>query len=99
MCAFCGGANNSAENVSKRSEKKEKARAAGDLENRRTEHTPRKCFICGSKDNLIEKCLKPPKENDKQRKQVSFNEKDNRACNNGKKQRPRYICIYGTYVW
>ena len=33
---------------------------------------------------MIEKCPKPPKDNEKRRKQVSFNEKVNRACNNGK---------------
>ena len=43
---------------------------------------PRKCFGCGSEYHLIKKCLKPPKENHKQQKQVRFNEKGNRACNN-----------------
>ena len=32
---------------------------------------------------MISKCPKPPKDNEKRRKQVSFNEKCNRACNNG----------------
>ena len=44
---------------------KEKSRATGGSENRRTEHTPRKYFRCGSEDHLIEKCTKSPKENDK----------------------------------
>ena len=45
---------------------------------------PRKCFRCLSEDHLIAKCPKPPKENEKQRKQVCFIEKGNLACDNGK---------------
>ena len=33
---------------------------------------------------MIAKFPKPPKDNEKRRKQVRFNEKGNRACNNGK---------------
>ena len=33
---------------------------------------------------MIAKCPKPPKDNEKRRKQVRFNEKCNRACDNGK---------------
>ena len=43
-----------------------------------TEHPPRKCFRCGYVDNLIAKCLKPPKDNKKRWKKVRFNEKGNR---------------------
>ena len=44
-CAFCGGANNSAEKCFKRIRKeKKKSRAAGDLDNRRTECSPCKYF-------------------------------------------------------
>ena len=43
--------------------------------------TPRKCFRCGSEDNLIAKCTKPPKEIEKRRKQVRLNENFNRAFN------------------
>ena len=32
---------------------------------------------------MIAKCPKPPKDNEKRRNQVHFNEKGNRACNNG----------------
>ena len=32
---------------------------------------------------MIQKCPKPPKDNQKRRKQVRFNEKVNRACNAG----------------
>ena len=32
---------------------------------------------------MIAKCLKPPKDNEKRKNQVCFNEKCNRACNNG----------------
>ena len=46
------------------------------------ERTPRKIFRCGSKDQLIAKFPKPPKENDKWRKQVRFIENFNRACDN-----------------
>ena len=48
------------------------------------ERTPRKRFRCGSEDHMIEKCPKPPKDNKKRRNQVSFNEKGNCACDNGK---------------
>ena len=44
-CTFCGGANHFAEKCFQTIRKKdEKSRAAGDSENRRTEHTLRKCF-------------------------------------------------------
>ena len=33
---------------------------------------------------MIAKCPNPPKDNEKRRKQVCFNEKGNCACNNGK---------------
>ena len=42
----------------------------GHLDSRQTERKPRKCFRCGSQDHLIEKCPKPPKENDKQKKVI-----------------------------
>ena len=46
---FCGGFNCSAEKCFKSiRQKKEKARAAGASENRRTKWTTQKCFICGS---------------------------------------------------
>ena len=48
------------------------------------ERTPRKFFRCGSEDHLIVKCPKPPKDNQKRQKQVHFNEKGNRARDNGK---------------
>ena len=44
------------------------------------ERTPRKCFRCGSEDHMIKKCPNPPKDNEKWRKQVCFNEKGNHAC-------------------
>ena len=52
---------------------------AGALDNRQTERTFRNVFRCGSEDHLIEKCTKPSKDNEKQRKQIRFNEKGNRA--------------------
>ena len=48
------------------------------------ERTPRKCFRCGSEDHMIAKCPKPPKDNEKRRRQASFNKKGNRACDNNK---------------
>ena len=43
-----------------------------------------KCFRRGSEDHMIVKCTNPPKYNEKRRKRESFNEKGNRACDNGK---------------
>ena len=65
-CTFCEGDNHSSEKCFTRIRKeKEKSSAVGDLDNRKTECTLRKCFRCGSEDHLIEKCLNPPKENEK----------------------------------
>ena len=33
---------------------------------------------------MIAKCPKPPKDNEKRQKQVRFNERGNRACDNGR---------------
>ena len=84
-CTFCGGKNLSAEKCFKIIRKeKEKVCAVDVSSNRNSERPPRKCFRCGSEDHMIAKCTQPPKDNEKQRKQVPFNEKVNRACNNGK---------------
>ena len=48
------------------------------------ERPHQKFYRYGSEDHLIAKCPKPPKYNEKRRKQVRFNEKGNRACENGK---------------
>ena len=75
--------------------KKEKAREAGDLDNRCTERTPRKCFRCGSEYDLIEELPKPPKENKKRRNQVCFTEKVNhdlqKECDNIKNNNDQKI--------
>ena len=67
---------------------KNKHRASGDSENRRTERIPQKVFRCGSEDHLIAKYPKPPKEIERCQNQVYFNEIVNSApqkeCNNGK---------------
>ena len=47
------------------------------------ERLPRKCFRCGSEVHMITKCPKPPKDNEKPRNQVRFNEKGNGAYDNG----------------
>ena len=91
---FCGGVNHSAEKYFKAIRKeKEKDYSAGDYDNRRMERTPRKKFRCGSEDHLIAKCPKPPKDNQKRRKQVPFNEKVNCACNNGKTNSDQKIYV------
>ena len=65
-CTFCEGTNHSAEKCFKRiRQEKGKNRAAGASDNRRTERTSRKCFTYGSKDHLIVKFPKPPKDNKK----------------------------------
>ena len=58
------------------------------------ERPPWKCFRCGSEDHIIEKCPKPPKDNEKRRKQVLFNEKVSRACDNGKNNDDHKIYAY-----
>ena len=40
---------------------------------------------------MIAKCTKPPKDNEKRRKQASFNKKGNRACDNGKNNSDKKI--------
>ena len=75
-CTFCGLNNHSAEKCFKRIRKeKEKARAVDVSSNSTLGRPPRKCFRCGSEDHMIAKCPKPPKDNEKQRKQVRFIEK------------------------
>ena len=84
-CTFCGINNHSADLFFKRiRQEKEKARAVDVSSNRDSERPPRKCFRCGSEDHMIETFPKPPKDNEKRRRQVRFNEKGNCACDNGK---------------
>ena len=45
---------------------------------------PQKCFRRGYEDHIIEFFPKLLKKNEKQRKQLLYNEKGNRACDNGK---------------
>ena len=52
---------------------------AGDLDRKKNKHTPCRYFRCGYVDNLISKCSKPPKDNQKKRKTVRFNERGNCA--------------------
>ena len=59
------------------------------------ERLPRKCFGCGSEDHMIAKCPKPPKDNDKRRRQVRFNEIFNRACDSDEKT----MTIRYTHLW
>ena len=77
---FCGGVSHSAEKCFKNIRKeKEKYCADGNSDKKGTERTPCKCFRCGSEDHLIAKFPKPPKYNDKRRKQVRFSEGGNHA--------------------
>ena len=55
------------------------------------ECTPQKCFRCESEDHMIKKCPRPPKYNEKRRKQVRFNEKVNCACDNGENNNDQKI--------
>ena len=66
----------------------------GDSENRQTERTPRKYFRCGYEDHIIAKFPKSPKENDKRRKQIRFNEKVNCLCYNGENNSDQSIYSY-----
>ena len=43
---------------------------------------------------MIEKCPKPPKDNDKRGKQVHFNEKGDCACDNGEDENDHKIYTY-----
>ena len=54
---------------------------------------PQKCFKCGSEDHLIAKFPKPPKDNEKRKKQVHSNEKGNRTCNNGENNSDQKIYL------
>ena len=58
------------------------------------ERTYRNCFRCGSEDNLIAKCPNPPKNSNKRRKKVCFNEKCNHACDNEKNNSDQKIYAY-----
>ena len=51
---------------------KVKSLADCDLDNKRTECTPRKCFRCKSKDHQIAKFPNTPKEKEKRQKKVHF---------------------------
>ena len=79
--------------------KKEIARAAGDADSRLTERTIQKCFTCGSEDHLIAKCPNPPKENEKQRKQVPYNGRGNCAYSNGKNNSDQKIYAYLAHIF
>ena len=57
------------------------------------ERTPRKCVRFGSEDHMIEKCTKPPIDNDKWRKQVRFNENFNWAYDNDENNDDKKIYV------
>ena len=94
-CTLFGGNNHSAEKCFKSiRHEKEKARTFGASDNRQTERTSRKTFRCGSQDHLIAKFPKPPKDNEKRRKKIRFNEKGNHECNNSKNNSDQNIYVY-----
>ena len=99
-CTFCGGTNHSEEKCSKRIRKeKGKARAFYASDNRQTEQPPQKCFRCGYEDHLVSKCPKPPKDTEKRRKEVRFNEKGNHACDDGKNNSNQKIYAYMAHMY
>ena len=51
-------------------------------------------FRYGSEDHLIAKYPKPPKDYDEQKKQLRFNEKVNRACDNSENNSDQKIYAY-----
>ena len=72
-CTFCGGTNHSAEKFFKRIRKEKGKTCAVDVSsNRQMEWSHRKFFTCGSEDHRISKCVNPPQDNDKQRKELHF---------------------------
>ena len=84
-CTFCGLNNHCAENIFKRiRQEKEKDCAVGISSNRNSDRPARKFYRCGYEDHMVAKCPNPPKDSEKRQKSVRFNEKGNRACNNGK---------------
>ena len=81
---FCGVNDHSAKKCFKRTRKEKEIYRVVDVSyNRNTERPPRKCCRCGSEDHMIAKCPKPPKDNEKRRRQVFFNEKGNCAYDIG----------------
>ena len=77
-CTYCGLTNHSMEKCFKKTRKeKEKARSAGALSNKNSDPQAWKCFRCSSKDHLIAKCPKSPKDGEKKNvKKVSFHDKE-----------------------
>ena len=89
---FFGINNHSAEKCFKRiRQEKEKALAVDVSSNMNSERPPQKCYRCGSEDHMIEKCPKPPKDNEKRSNEERFNEKVNRACDNGEDEKDHKI--------
>ena len=82
-CTHCGLNNHSVEKCFKNIRKeKEKACSAGISSNKNSDRPARKCFRCGSEDNLIAESPNPPKESEKRRKSEKYKEEGNRACDN-----------------
>ena len=75
-----------------------KACAIDVTSNRQMERKPQKCFRCGSEDHIIAKCPKPTKDNEKRQNKVRFNEKSNRACDNGKNNDDQKIYAYMAHM-
>ena len=80
--------------LQKDKKRKVKDRAVDVSSNINTERPPRKCYRCGSEDHMIAKCPKPTKYNGKRQRQVCFNEKGNRACDNIENSNDHKIYAY-----
>ena len=99
-CNFCWGNNHSAEKRFKSIRQvKEKSCAAGYSDNRQTEHTPRKRFRCGSEDDLIENLQNHQKKIRNGESKYILMKRMWCMQQRKKKQWPKDLCIYGTYVW
>ena len=76
----------------------EKSRAYGDSDRQQNERTPWKCFRYVSIYHLINKCSKPPNDNDKQLNQVRFNKRGNyssqKESKNGDNDNDQYIYMH-----
>ena len=94
-CNFCGGDIHSSEKCFKRIRKEKEKILCGWWFGQQTYGThASQIFRCGSEDHIIAKFPKPPKENEKQRNKVCFNEKVNHAydyVNNNSDQKIAYM--------
>ena len=77
-CTLCGGYLPTEKCLKNKRQDKEKACWAGDSDRQKKDIPHHKDLRCVSEDNLIANFLKSPKDNNKRRKKVCFNERVNR---------------------